>query len=88
MTGADEERVSAYEQMGIIYDAYLARFVAELGAPTVEKESDPDVADDLYFEAIRLAAWQRDFGWMYLAIVHHDKEAPVVVACGFRERRA
>jgi hypothetical protein len=83
---ADEATLAdAHRRMTVIYEEHLKDFVAELGPPDIDKSSNRAVAEELHFEAGLLSGWRKGSGWLYLACIQHDRDTPVIVACGYRE---
>jgi hypothetical protein len=70
------------------FENELAKLSALLGSPSFTRESRPDLAEEIYCEASRLAAWRRNNGISLLAYGQHDRESPVFVSFGFREENA
>lgn len=83
-----QEREAIYAEFGAHFQRWLAALASKLGQPTLTRETEPDVAADLYFEAIDLAAWAKGQGFLVLAFGQHDQETPVFVSLGYREVNA
>ena len=88
LDGSAERIDSAHAEMLTFYASALERFIEVLGPPDEDSKSNAALAQALYYEALQLSAWRHEAGWIYLACVHHDRETPVFVACGYRETEA
>lgn len=85
---APEELDDAYAEFEERFEAILPAFVARLGEPDFTEESDPELRDEIYCEAMRLAGWRHNDGYRLLALGQHDQETPVFVSFGFRALQA
>jgi hypothetical protein len=82
---ATDELERAYVEFERKFEAFLPSFVARLGPPDITEKTAPELASEIYLEAVRLAAWKHSEGYWVLAFGQHDKETPVFVSFGFRE---
>lgn len=82
--GADELE-PIYEEFSGHFKTWLSRLSEKLGSPDFTTTSDPDLADELYPEAIELAGWKQGNGYALLAYGQHDRETPVFLSFGIRE---
>jgi len=82
--GADEID-AIYSEFSGHFQTWLSRLSERLGSPDFTTTSDPDLADELYPEAIELAGWKQGNGYALLAFVQHDREAPVFLSFEIRD---
>ena len=80
-----DELDAIYEEFSGHFKTWLSRLSEKLGSPDFTKASDPDLADELYPEAIELAGWKRGPAYALLAYGQHDRETPVFLSFGDRE---
>ncbi|MBI1891268.1 MAG: hypothetical protein HYS18_11510 [Burkholderiales bacterium] len=84
---ADESELEAiHTDFASRFDKWLTEFAARLGQPAFTKDSDKELAADLYLEAVKIAGWKRNNGYLVLAYGQHDRETPVFVSFDYRER--
>lgn len=81
---APEDLEETYAEFEEKFEAILPAFVARLGRPDFTEESNPELRDAIYCEAMRLSGWKHNEGYRILAFGQHDKETPVFVSFGFR----
>ena len=65
------------------FDRQLAAAQAQLGPPAYDDQSERDAVDAWYPEALRFAGWRHRDGLLFLALEHHDREAPIALLIGF-----
>jgi hypothetical protein len=89
MTDASlDELEQTYADFSDRFQRWLATLDKKLGPPFATRRSNPALAEDLYFEAFELAAWQHRSGYLVLACGQHDRDTPVFVSFGYREASA
>jgi hypothetical protein len=77
-----DEVESLYGSFDELLQGYLEFCMRELGHPIDTGTEDRDRVDDWYPEALRLASWPRADGYIFLALVHHDRETPIFIELG------
>lgn len=80
-----DELEQAYADFERRFEEFLPQFISHLGEPDLTDETSPELCEDLYCEAARLAGWKHKAGYLLLACGQHDQETPVFVSVSYRE---
>lgn len=71
-----------YREYGAHFELTVAAAIRIVGEPTSLLLSDDTDGPPGYEEAIRFASWPRGEDTFYVALVHHDRETPIMVEAG------
>lgn len=89
LESASSEELSAVKnQFNSHFEECLLQFKEKLGEPAFTEKTNPKLAQELYLEAMRMAAWEVEGGFLVLAFGQHDKETPMFVSFGLRRQDA